>query len=63
LSTGFVLRVDFFFIGDFLGGGDLLLYFWGAGGTGGGDRRSDGGDGDGDVAVPWKASSSGALMI
>jgi hypothetical protein len=29
-------------------------------GTGGGDRRGDGGGGDGDAAVPWNASS-GAL--
>jgi hypothetical protein len=33
----------------------------GLGGGGGGDRSSDGGDRDGDVVVPWNASSFGAL--
>jgi hypothetical protein len=59
---GLVLLVAFFFLGDFLGDGDLRLCFWGVGGGGGGDRHDDRGDGDGDVAVPCNASP-GALMI
>jgi len=45
----------FFFTGDFTGGGGLF-WLYGAGGGGGGDRL--GGDGYGDAAVPWNASSS-----
>jgi len=44
----------FILTGDFTRGGGLFLLY-GAGGIGGGDRH--GGDGDGDAAVPWNASS------